>query len=77
MTSPAVFDTVLNAVGLSQATAATTMPRFRDRAQGAGAPATHVRLKIFPDGGVARLRLYGSLTETGLAAMRRRWDETA
>jgi allantoicase len=42
-----------------------------------GAPATHVRLKIFPDGGVARLRLYGSLTETGLAAMRRRWDETA
>jgi allantoicase len=42
-----------------------------------GAPATHVRLKIFPDGGVARLRLYGSLTEEGLAAMRRRWDETA
>jgi allantoicase len=42
-----------------------------------GAPATHVRLKIFPDGGVARLRLYGSLTETGLAALRRRWDETA
>ena len=42
-----------------------------------GAPATHVRLKIFPDGGVARLRLYGSLTEDGLAAMRRRWDETA
>src|SRR5580693_6664069 len=42
-----------------------------------GAPATHVRLKIFPDGGVARLRLYGSLTDTGLAAMRRRWDETA
>jgi allantoicase len=42
-----------------------------------GAPATHVRLKIFPDGGVARLRLYGSLTEDGLAAMRRRWEETA
>ena len=42
-----------------------------------GAPATHVRLKIFPDGGVARLRLYGSLTDTGLAAMRRRWEETA
>ena len=38
---------------------------------------THVRLNIFPDGGVARLRLYGSLTEEGLAAMRRRWDETA
>jgi allantoicase len=36
-----------------------------------------VRLNIFPDGGVARLRLYGSLTDQGLAAMRRRWDETA
>ncbi len=42
-----------------------------------GAPATHVRLNIFPDGGVARLRLYGSLTEDGLAAVRRRWEETA
>jgi allantoicase len=36
-----------------------------------------VRLKIFHDGGVARLRLYGSMTEEGLAAMRRRWEETA
>ncbi len=42
-----------------------------------GQPATHVRLNIFPDGGVARLRLYGSLTEDGLAAISRRWDETA
>jgi allantoicase len=42
-----------------------------------GGPATHVRLNIFPDGGVARLRLYGSLTDDGLAALRRRWDETA
>jgi allantoicase len=42
-----------------------------------GPPATHVRLNIFPDGGVARLRLYGSLTDEGLAAIRRRWDETA
>jgi hypothetical protein len=25
---------------------------------------------------VARLRLYGSLTEDGLAAVRRRWEET-
>ena len=40
-------------------------------------PATHVRLNIFPDGGVARLRLHGSLTDDGLAAVRRRWDETA
>jgi allantoicase len=42
-----------------------------------GEPATHVRLNIFPDGGVARLRLYGTLTDDGLAAVRRRWDETA
>src|SRR5580704_17622601 len=42
-----------------------------------GGPATHVRLNIFPDGGVARLRLYGSLAEDGLAAVRRRWAETA
>jgi allantoicase len=41
-----------------------------------GQPATHVRLNIFPDGGVARLRLYGSLTDGGLAAARRRWEET-
>ena len=42
-----------------------------------GTPVTHVRLNIFPDGGVARLRLYGSLTEDGLAAVTRRWEETA
>jgi len=36
-----------------------------------------VRLDVFPDGGVARLRLYGSLTPEGLAALRRRWTETA
>jgi allantoicase len=39
-------------------------------------PVTHVRLDVFPDGGIARLRLHGSLTETGLAQVRRRWDET-
>ncbi len=49
-----------------------TPHRFRVR----GTPATHVRLNIFPDGGVARLRLYGSLTEDGLTAVRRRWEET-
>jgi allantoicase len=36
-----------------------------------------VRLDVFPDGGVARLRLYGSLTARGLAEVRRRWAETA
>jgi allantoicase len=39
-------------------------------------PVTHVRLNVFPDGGVARLRLHGSLTPDGLAAARRRWEET-
>jgi allantoicase len=36
-----------------------------------------VRLDVFPDGGVARLRLHGSLTADGLAQVRRRWAETA
>jgi allantoicase len=42
-----------------------------------GQPATHVRLNLLPDGGVARLRLYGRLTDGGLAAVRRRWEETS
>jgi allantoicase len=40
-------------------------------------PVTHVRLDVFPDGGIARLRLNGSLTEAGLADVRRQWDATA
>ena len=39
-------------------------------------PVTHVRLDVFPDGGIARLRLHGTLTESGLADVRRRWEET-
>ena len=53
------------------------LPDTPHRFRADGGPATHVRLNIFPDGGVARLRLYGSLTDDGLAALRRRWDETA
>jgi len=53
------------------------LPDTPHRFRVTGAPATHVRLNIFPDGGVARLRLYGSLTGEGLAAVRRRWQETA
>jgi allantoicase len=34
--------------------------------------ATHVRLDIFPDGGMARLRLYGRVSRDDLAAMTRR-----
>ena len=34
----------------------------RFRAIGRSGPVTHVRLTIFPDGGVARLRLFGKPT---------------
>ena len=54
----------------------TLLPDTPHRFRVQGTPATHVRLNIFPDGGVARLRLYGSLTDDGLSALRRRWDET-
>jgi len=37
---------------------------FRDEVADLG-PVTHVRLNIFPDGGVSRLRLYGRVAETG------------
>jgi allantoicase len=36
-----------------------------------------IRLDVLPDGGVARLRLYGSLTGEGLARLRERWAQTA
>jgi len=42
----------------------------------AGAPVTSVWLDVFPDGGVARVRMHGSLTDDGLAEVRRRWAET-
>jgi allantoicase len=32
--------------------------------------ATHVRLDVYPDGGLARMRIYGRLTESGLADLR-------
>jgi allantoicase len=52
-----------------------TVHRFRIPAD--AGPATHVRLSIYPDGGVARLRLYGSLTPDGFSELRRRWQETS
>jgi allantoicase len=36
-----------------------------------------VRLDVYPDGGVARLRLHGSLTPEGLSEVQRRWSETS
>jgi allantoicase len=35
-------------------------------------PATHVRIDIFPDGGISRLRLHGSLTEQGATRLAER-----
>ena len=40
------------------------------------AAATDVRLDVYPDGGMARLRLWGTPTADGLAALQTRWDET-
>ncbi|MFE4970599.1 allantoicase [Kitasatospora sp. NPDC056651] len=47
-----------------------TRHRFR---LAAGRPVTHVRINVYPDGGLARLRLTGRLTEDGLAALALRW----
>ncbi len=41
----------------------------------AAPPATHARLDVYPDGGVARVRLYGSLTERGAREMAARYRE--
>lgn len=48
--------------------------RHRFRLAGAVA-ATHVRLDVYPDGGMARLRLYGALTADGRQAVLRRFHE--
>lgn len=38
---------------------------FRPQPEFAGDPATHVRFKIYPDGGVSRLRIYGRTKHAG------------
>ncbi|GAA3395608.1 allantoicase [Streptomyces roseoviridis] len=47
-----------------------TLHRFRLPAQ---AVVTHVRLDAFPDGGIARMRLHGGLTDQGAADLRARY----
>jgi allantoicase len=42
---------------------AHTRHHFTDELKQAAGALTHVRLNIYPDGGVSRLRLYGSLAE--------------
>ena len=39
--------------------------------------ATLVRLDVIPDGGLARLRVYGDIVPEALAALGRRWRETS
>lgn len=39
-------------------------------------PATHVRLDVFPDGGLSRLRVWGELSEADLEQARARFDAT-
>ena len=38
-----------------------------------GRPVTHVRLNVYPDGGMARVRLLGDLAPDGRAALGLRW----
>jgi allantoicase len=40
-------------------------------------PVTEARMDIYPDGGMARLRLFGRLTPEGLQRVRQRWDFSA
>jgi allantoicase len=49
-----------------------TRHRFRVETQCA---ATHIRLDIVPDGGLARLRVYGEVTAEALAELTRRWRD--
>jgi allantoicase len=37
--------------------------------------ATHIRLEVIPDGGLARLRINGEIMPEALAALRRRWQD--
>jgi allantoicase len=37
---------------------------------------THVRLDIFPDGGMARLRVHGALTDSGIGRLVTHWTQT-
>ena len=36
-------------------------------------PVTHVRVDVYPDGGLARLRIWGRLTDAALAALQSHW----
>ncbi|GAA2929799.1 allantoicase [Streptomyces thioluteus] len=42
-------------------------------ALGGGVLATHLRLDVYPDGGIGRLKVYGELTEGALRGLEERW----
>jgi allantoicase len=41
-----------------------------------GPPLTHVRLDVFPDGGLSRLNIHGELEPAALEQMRSRWRDS-
>ncbi|MFI9507992.1 allantoicase [Nocardia sp. NPDC052566] len=47
----------------------------RFRLSGARRPITHVHADIYPDGGIARLRILGALTPAAETALSSRWSE--
>ena len=49
-----------------------TRHRFRLDDQGV---ATHIRLDVLPDGGLARLRINGEIIDEALTGLRQRWQE--
>ncbi|WP_437851187.1 allantoicase [Sorangium sp. So ce363] len=51
---------------------AHTRHLFEEELRATG-PFTHVRLNIYPDGGVSRLRIFGKATRSGAAEQRLRW----
>ncbi len=50
-----------------------TRHRYLCRPSGPSGTATHVRLDVYPDGGLARLRILGELPPSSLDAAHRRW----
>ncbi|HEY1640510.1 MAG TPA: allantoicase [Streptosporangiaceae bacterium] len=51
--------------------------RHRLMVTGEPGPVTRVRLDVYPDGGLARLRVHGQITDDALAGLRERWRDTA
>jgi allantoicase len=55
--------------------ATRVQPDTRHRFLADGQAATHVRLDVIPDGGLARLRINGEILAAELARLRQRWQE--